>query len=117
MTTTILYLLRAEFIDTQIGDTSFYCPQCLQVEGLLAVYPQVRQNLDIRYVDFERPRGGMAKFVGANQSCPQLVHPTGDDEYSIGISEAGVSPARKIEKVDDILSYLINRFALPQPHP
>ncbi|NVO56988.1 DUF3088 family protein [Rhodobacteraceae bacterium B1Z28] len=39
MTSTILYLLRSDFVDTQAGNTAFYCPQCLPVEGLLAVFP------------------------------------------------------------------------------
>lgn len=117
MPTTILYLLRSDFADAQAGNTPFYCPQCLLVEGLLAAFPHVRQNLEIRYVDFDRPRGNMAIYVGANQSCPQLVFPDGDDRHSVGRSSPGISPARRIENVQDILAYLIQRFDLPQPHP
>ncbi len=117
MTKTILYLLRSDFVDTQIGDTPFYCRQCLIVEGLLAVFPHVRQNLDVRYVDFDRPRGGMEMYVGDNQSCPQLVFAAGDDDCSIGISRSGISAVRRIEDVEDVLAYLIKRFDLPRPHP
>ncbi|WP_366523355.1 DUF3088 family protein [uncultured Roseobacter sp.] len=117
MPTTILYLLRSEFADVQAGNTSFYCPQCLLVEGLLAVFPHVRQNLDIRYVDFDRPRGDMSLYVGDNQSCPQLVFPDEDHNYSTVQSLSGNSPARRIDNVSDILTYLIQRFDLPRPHP
>ncbi|WP_367181347.1 DUF3088 family protein [uncultured Roseovarius sp.] len=117
MTSTILYLLRSDFIDARAGNTAFYCPQCLLVEGFLSVFPHVRQNLDIRYVDFDRPRGDMTRYVSDNQSCPQLVFPDGDDRHSVGHSTSGISPARRIENVQHILVYLVMRFDLPQPHP
>jgi len=117
MKTPILYLLRSEFIDAEIDENPYHCPQCMQVEGLLAIYPQVRQNLTVCYVDFDRPRGDMAGYVGNAQSCPQLVFPDGDDAHSVGISEGGVSSVRRVEQVEHIFSYLTKRFNLPQPHP
>jgi hypothetical protein len=117
MAETILYLLKSNFADPIHGDQLFFCPQCSPIEGLLAMFPDVRQNLDVRYVDFARPRGDMADFVGHNQSCPQIVLPKGDDAFSAGSSEAGQGAARRIEAPADVQRYLIERFDLPLPHP
>lgn len=117
MAETILYLLRSKFPDPKHGDQLFFCPQCSPVEGLLAMFPDVRQNLDVRYVDFARPRGDMAGYVGDEQSCPQIVLPDGDDAYSAELSVAGQGQTRRIDAPADIQSYLLGRFDLPQPHP
>lgn len=117
MAETILYILKSKFPDPKHGDQLFFCPQCSAIEGLLAMFPDVRQNLDVRYVDFARPRGNMAEFVGDNQSCPQIVLPDGDDAYSVGLSEAGRDVTQRIEAPTVVQRYLIQRFDLPQSHP
>ena len=118
MTQTILYLLKSKFIDPTHGDDAqFFCPQCSPIEGLLAMFPDVRQALDVRYVDFVRPRGDMAAFVEDNQGCPQIVLPDGDDIYSKAISVAGVGAVRRIDDHNDVQRYLIDRFDLPKAHP
>lgn len=117
MTEPILYLLKSDFEDPDYGDTKFYCPACLRVEGLLSMFPKIRQALDVRYVDYPRPRGGMARFVGQNQGCPHIVLPDGDDDYSAALSEAGEGNVRRIEKEEDIFAYLIRRFGVSKPHP
>lgn len=116
MAEAILYLLKSAFTDPKHGDQLFYCPQCTAIEGLLAMFPEMRKDLDVRYVDFAQPRGGMAGFVGNNQSCPQIVLPKGDDAYSAGFSEVGKGAARCIETPSDVQRYLIDRFNLPRPH-
>lgn len=69
----------------------------MQVEGLLAAFPEVRERLQIEYVDFEKPRGELARFCGdENQSCPQLVFPEGDDALSAKFSEPGERDVRRI---------------------
>ncbi len=117
MADTILYLLKSKFADPKHGEQLFFCPHCSPIEGLLAMFPDVRQNLDVRYVDFARPRGDMADHVGDDQSCPQIVLPDGDDAHSKGLSEAGIVATRRIEAPADIQRYLIDRFGLSRPHP
>ena len=117
MAKTILYLLKSKFPDPKHGDQLFFCPQCSPVEGLLAMFPDVRQNLDVRYVDFARPRGDMEEFVGDNQSCPQIVLPNGDDAHSTELSDAGQGATRRIEDPAGVQRYLIDRFGLSHPHP
>ncbi len=117
MASTILYLLKSKFPDPQHGDQLFFCPQCAAIEGLLAMFPDVRQNLDVRYVNFSRPRGDMPEYVEDNQSCPQIVLPGGDDAHSAGLSEPGQSATRRIEDHADVQRYLIDKFGLSHPHP
>lgn len=70
----ILFLLPATFVDPGLDGSSFHCPACMHVEGLLACYPQLRDVLDIRYVDYERPREALVALLGgAHQGCPVLV--------------------------------------------
>lgn len=68
----ILYLLKSEFPDGP-GQT-YFCPDCAQITGVLSYFPQLRYQLDIRYVDFPRPRQEIVDLIGAeNQGCPVLI--------------------------------------------
>jgi uncharacterized damage-inducible protein DinB len=79
----VLFLLEPDFLDPEMGDPAmgegpWYCPHCAQVEGLLAMYPQLRARLDIRRVGFAKPRSAIVEFLGPEvQSCPMLVLPLG----------------------------------------
>lgn len=117
MPRTLLFLLKSEFSDPDHGCTPFFCPQCLAIEGLLAMFPKVRQNLEVRHVDFARPRGALEGFVGDDQSCPQIVLPNGDDAFSSKLSEQGLGEVRRIKEPKAVQDYLIVRFGLPNPHP
>ena len=70
-----LFLLKADFKDADRGDGKrYFCPDCVMLEGLLSYYPRVREELDVRYVNFARPRNVLVDLIGeANQSCPVLV--------------------------------------------
>ena len=52
-----LLLLKPDFMDQDQGPC--YCPACATIEGLLAFYPQLREALDISYLDFPRPRAAV----------------------------------------------------------
>ena len=49
-----LLLLKADFMDQDQGPG--YCPACATLEGLLGFYPELRESLDVVYLDFPRPR-------------------------------------------------------------
>ncbi len=52
----------------------WYCPDCAIVEGVLAYYPQLRQVMDVRHVDFPRPRAELVALIGGErQDCPCLL--------------------------------------------
>jgi hypothetical protein len=113
-----LYLLNTHFTDAEYAGETFFCPFCIQVEGLLASFPVIRHDLDIRYVDFQKPRGELAKLCGEeNQSCPQIIFPQGDDAHSGEYSIDGLEGTRCINDTKAILDYLARRIGLPRQHP
>lgn len=70
-----LFLIKADFWDLNRADgKKYFCPDCVMIEGLLSFYPKLRNELEVTYVDFARPRKVLVDLVGeANQSCPVLV--------------------------------------------
>ncbi|MFN7822736.1 MAG: DUF3088 family protein [Bacteroidota bacterium] len=72
----ILFLLRPNFTDSlrdQAGKL-YYCPDCALIEGVLSYYPFLREKLDIRYIQYPKPRKEIVELVGdAFQGCPNLI--------------------------------------------
>ena len=70
-----LFLLKPDFQDiNRNAETKYFCPPCALIEGVLSFYPQLRNELEITYVDFVRPRPAIIELIGeANQSCPVLI--------------------------------------------
>lgn len=70
-----LFLLKPDFRDLNRTDGKLYfCPDCAIIEGLLSYYPRLRNELEVHYLDFARPRKVLVELLGeANQSCPVLV--------------------------------------------
>jgi len=67
-----LYLLKPDFLDQ--GKGPHFCPGCAQMVGLMEFYPILKQKLEVRWLDFPRPRPELIDLVGEeNQSCPVLV--------------------------------------------
>jgi hypothetical protein len=72
----ILFLLNPNFTDGARDSEGkrYYCPSCAFLEGVLCYCPELREKLDIRYIDYPRPRREIIALVGdANQGCPNLV--------------------------------------------
>lgn len=109
-----LFLLRPSFPDAAAGPGQFFCPGCMQVEGLLACFPQLRDELDIIYLDFARPRRVLVELLGeAYQSCPVLVAAPGAE--AAGLEQ--VNGQRIAPDAATIGAYLSSRYGLPLPHP
>jgi len=70
-----LFLLKADFKDLNRDDGKrYFCPDCVMIEGLLSYYPQLKEELTVKYVNFARPRQVLVDLLGEeNQSCPVLV--------------------------------------------
>ncbi len=70
-----LFLLRPNFIDLNLSDTAeYFCPYGAFIEGVLSYYPSLREQLEIVYVDFERPRYQIVEILGTEyQLSPSLV--------------------------------------------
>lgn len=66
-----LYLIKHDFVE---GRKTYYCPGCAELLGLLEIYPTLKRNIAIHYVEFVRPRPALVSLLGeAHQSCPVLV--------------------------------------------
>jgi hypothetical protein len=70
-----LFLLKADFQDDSRADGKrYFCPDCVMIEGLLSYYPRLLNELEVKYVNFARPRPTLVNLLGEeNQSCPVLV--------------------------------------------
>jgi len=68
----VLFLLKPGFYDQKDGP--FFCPECATVEGFLKYVPEIEKLLDVRRVDFQKPRKEIVELLGAShQGCPVLV--------------------------------------------
>ena len=69
------FLLKADFLDADRNDGKrYFCSDCVMLEGLVSYYPRLSNELEVKYVNFARPRQVIIDLIGeANQSCPVLV--------------------------------------------
>jgi glutaredoxin 2 len=97
-----LFLLKPDFQDNKRGaENKYFCPPCTLIEGLLSFYPQLRNQLEVHYVDFLRPRPAIVELIGeANQSCPVLV-----------LEDGGF-----INETAEIVRYLTENYHIGQSH-
>lgn len=66
-----LYLLHPHF---EKDGAERFCPDCAMMEGYLAIYPALREILDIVRVDYARPRAALIDRLGAaHQNAPTLI--------------------------------------------
>jgi hypothetical protein len=80
----ILFLLTPGFADKDRDSEGkrYYCPDCAFLEGVLSCCPELRNSLDIRYIDYPRPRRQIVELVGeAHQGCPNLVLDHANHEF------------------------------------
>ena len=70
-----LFLLKPDFPDKKIdAHTKFYCPYCAMILGVLNYYPELKDKLEIFFIDFERPRKQIVELIGEDhQGCPNLI--------------------------------------------
>jgi hypothetical protein len=109
-----LYLLKPHFLDQDQGP--YFCPGCAQVIGLLEFYPGLKRHLELRYLNFPRPRPELIELLGeANQSCPVLVlvAPSGVPA-NLPLQQAKGNWF--IEGADEISRYLAQVYGTGIPH-
>ena len=114
-----LFLLKPDFIDSDLDQEgrSYYCPSCAVIEGVLSYYSKLREQLEIIYVDFERPRQELIDLIGEkNQGCPVLVIDA--DRY---ITDNGSIKTFRgnwfINSTNEILHYLAETYKVGFVHP
>ena len=109
-----LYLLKPGFHDR--GKT-YFCPGCAEMAGLLEFYPAMKKDIQVRWVDFERPRPELVSLLGEeNQSCPVLV---------VGSEPRNLPPHLKVQQANgryfvegarEIGEYLAHARGIGLPH-
>ncbi len=111
-----LFLLKAEFMDG--GQGPFFCPDCAYVSGVLSYFPQLRDELEIQYVEFPRPRPAIVAEVGEeNQGAPVLVLAK-KTMSAFDLYEVKEFQGRSfISGAKDILEYLAAAYKVSRPHP
>lgn len=110
-----LYLLNPGFLDQ--GSGPYFCPGCAQMVGLLEFYPALKARLEMRYLDFPRPRPELIALLGEeNQSCPVLVlaNPPASGDVSPLIQKA--KSRWFVEGADEIARYLAHAYGSGMPH-
>ncbi|KAF1039651.1 MAG: hypothetical protein GAK33_01492 [Burkholderia lata] len=106
-----LFILRPGFFKDSEGP--FYCGDSVAVEGLLSFYPQLRDAVDVEYIDAPRPRRPIVTLIGAdNQSAPVLVLAAGraPDDDTLAIREH--NGRRFIDSPADIRRYLSAQYGV-----
>lgn len=118
MSRDVLFLLPASFADVALDGRRFHCPACVHVEGLLACFPTLRDQLDIRYVEYPRPREAIVELLGPDhQGCPVLVV---FDESRAAVADVQSSAATGRLFVDGptaIAAYLAETQGIAPAHP
>lgn len=114
-----LFLLKPDFIDKSIDDhTKFYCPHCAMINGVINYYSKVKEEIEIIYVDFERPRNQLIELVGEeNQGCPNLVINKSEIDNNIDVSYFS-SWGENLFVNDEFLiaKYLSAKYNIGVPH-
>lgn len=97
-----LFLLKADFQDASRGDgKKYFCSDCAVLEGLVSYYPRLSSELEVKYVNFARPRQVLVDLIGeANQSCPVLV----------------LEDGKFINEPNDIIWHLVEYHKIGNPH-
>ena len=115
MTRDILFLLKHGFPD---GDGApYYCPECAEVNGVLHYYPHLRHLVDVRYVDYPRPRAEVVELVGAdNQGCPVLVIGAPARAALPGVTVGSHAGLSFVSGARDIGNYLSLAYGVGRPH-
>jgi hypothetical protein len=110
-----LFLLKHDFIDG--AGKPFFCPECALINGVLHYYPQLRHQLEVRYVDFPRPRPEVVALVGlANQSCPVLVLGDTPPPAPDGVEVRVYNGRSFVAGAEAIGNYLSAIYGIGRPH-
>ncbi|WP_271079320.1 DUF3088 family protein [Aurantiacibacter sp. MUD61] len=96
MTKDTLFILERSYTSDDGGE--FFCRDCVEIDGLLALFPELAEKLDIVRVPWAKPRKAVVEALGEdNQNCPALL-----------FAEGGF-----VNTQDDLLAALHKRHGFP----
>ncbi len=113
-----LFLLNPNFTDIKKDNVEqiYYCPYNAMLEGILHYFPDLRNQLEINYINFPRPRKQIIELLGEeNQGLPLLII----ERKDIDISALEVMQYKEklfIKGSDAIALYLSMAYKIPKPH-
>lgn len=95
-----------------------FCPYSAQVVGFLAYFPAARSTLDVREIDFPKPRKEVIELIGEEfQSLPVLIlAPDASVPDELQAEVVTSKGHRVISDTRTILRYLALTRELPEPH-
>lgn len=112
MTRDTLFMLPPGFEDNERRE---YCPECIEMWGLLSWFPALKDSLEILYMPINKPRDAMVEILGEkNQNCPTLLLHADSPRYE----GCGVMRYRGhdfINNARDIGKYYAYRYGTPWP--
>jgi hypothetical protein len=112
-----MFLVEPDFRDPDYpggAHDTFYCPDCLTVEGVLALYPEALANLEVCRVPFERPRKAVVELIGEDdQDLPKLVLA---EDAPHELATGSHNGTRFVSGVKEILAALSERYGIPRGH-
>jgi len=115
-----LFLLNPDFQDVNVDGTTqlYYCPHNAMIEGLLKYYPELKNKIDIKYIDFPRPRKQLVKLIGEeHQGSPCLVI-SKDNAGKVDTSYFNCSGEYLfVNKKELIARYFADKYHIGKLHP
>ncbi|MFT4053669.1 MAG: DUF3088 family protein [Novosphingobium sp.] len=97
-----LFVLDFDWPDPAYDGRRFYCKDSVTVEGLLALFPDRAENIEVVRVGWPRPRDAVVEMLGeANQNLPALA-----------FAEGGF-----VNAIEPLLQALHERHGFPERHP
>ena len=110
-----LYLLDPQFEDPAYPGRSFYCRDCITIDGLLARFPGKASLLEVIRIPYPRPRDAVIAVVGeAHQNLPLLVLAANADA---SLSDGRHGDTRFVGDFRALLHALHVRHGFPEAHP
>ena len=107
-----LFLLKPGFFNATLGP--LYCGDSVAVEGMLSFFPQLRELVDVHYIDFPRPRAELVSLLGEDrQSVPVLIVRNSRPITDKGILPQQANGERFFDNERLIRRYLSAHYELP----
>ncbi len=111
----ILFILQTDFADPAYGGDIFYCEHCVLLEGVLAAFPELAQKIEVRRLNWPRPRKDVVDMLGEdNQNLPALVL-RGSVDSDLPVKAA--NGLHFVNDKDDLLEVMARRYGIARPHP
>jgi hypothetical protein len=109
-----LYLLRPGFMNAGLGP--LYCSESAPIEGVLSFFPRLRTLIDVRYIEFPRPRAVLAQALGEeHQAVPVLILAAGRALRKDMPEARSARGKRFFNDERSIRQYLSLQYKLPAP--